>query len=158
MLELVHYPDPRLHERSAPIIDFDDDLAAFAQKMIATMHAQRGIGLAAVQVGAMIRLITTCVDEENRVFCNPEITWASDETRPFTEGCLSIPRTYVEVDRPDRIRVRYQRLDGTVCEEDFSGTLATVLQHEIDHTNGVLFLQRVSRLKRERALKKAAKR
>lgn len=160
MLEapLVRYPDFRLHERSSPVIDFDESLGKFTQQMIATMHIHRGIGLAAVQAGALVRVLTTCVNEENRVFCNAEIVWSSEETSSYDEGCLSMPGVKASIVRPAAIRVRYQTVEGEAREEEFTGLMATVLQHEIDHTNGVLFVDHLSRLKRDMAIKRARKR
>jgi peptide deformylase len=129
-----------------------------------------GIGLAAVQVGVPIRLLVIDLQEpadpedpeskpvrDPRVFINPEILWHSDTEVPYTEGCLSVPEQFAEVMRPDRIRARWQDADGKSYEEEIDGLLAVCLQHEMDHLNGVLFIDHLSRLKRDMVLKKLAK-
>jgi peptide deformylase len=131
------------------------------------MYAAPGIGLAAVQVGVAKRILVIDLQEpeeedgepirDPRVFINPEILKASDKEVPYTEGCLSVPDQYAEVDRPDRIRARWLDLDGKAHEEDIEGLLATCLQHEMDHLEGILFIDHLSRLKREMILKKLAK-
>jgi peptide deformylase len=126
------------------------------------MYDAPGIGLAAIQVGVPKRLVVIDLgknpEERNpMVLVDPEITWTSDETRIHEEGCLSIPEYYEEVERPDRIRLRYRDLDGEVVETQADGILATCIQHEIDHLNGVLFVDYLSRLKRSRVLKKFEK-
>ena len=130
--------------------------------MLETMYAAPGIGLAAVQVGEMNRLITIDVSrdedaKEPRVFINPEILWKSDELSVYEEGCLSIPDYYEEVERPAKIRVRYTNLAGEPEEVEADGLLATCLQHEIDHLNGVLFIDHISKLKREMVIRKFTK-
>ena len=163
---LVFLPDPRLKLVSEPVGPATEDVRALAQDMIDTMHHAPGIGLAAIQVGVPKRLVTIDLarkEEEPRplVLLDPEITWTSEETRVHEEGCLSIPEFYEEVERPDRVRYRYRTLDDETVEAEADGILATCLQHEIDHLNGVLFVDRLSRLKRSRVIKrfeKAAKR
>ena len=130
--------------------------------MLETMYAAPGIGLAAVQVGEMNRLITIDVShdedaKEPRVFINPEILWKSEELSVYEEGCLSIPDYYEEVERPAKVRVRYTNLAGEPEELEADGLLATCLQHEIDHLDGVLFIDRLSKLKRDRVVKKFQK-
>src|SRR5262249_46457116 len=134
--------------------------------MFETMYDAPGIGLAAIQVAQPLRLITMDLAKKNengetnpqpRVFINPEILSASEEMSVYEEGCLSIPEYYEEVERPARVRVRYTDLDGKVHEEDAEGLFATCIQHEIDHLNGVLFLDYLSKLKRDRVLKKFTK-
>ena len=130
--------------------------------MLETMYAAPGIGLAAVQVGEMNRLITIDVSrdedvKEPRVFINPEILWKSEELSVYEEGCLSIPDYYEEVERPAKIRVRYTNLAGEPEEVEADGLLATCLQHEIDHLDGVLFIDHISKLKRDRVTKKFVK-
>jgi peptide deformylase len=130
--------------------------------MLETMYAAPGVGLAAVQVGVPRRLLVLDVseDEEERqplCFVNPEIVWASEETLPYEEGCLSVPEIYDEVERPAKVRVRYLNYDGEPIEEDAEGLYAVCVQHEIDHLNGVLFIDHLSRLKREQAVKKVKK-
>ena len=159
---LVILPAPQLRLSSAPIARIDDGVRKLAEDMLETMYAAPGIGLAAVQVGEMNRLITIDVshDEdarEPRVFVNPEILWKSEEMSVYEEGCLSIPEFYEEVERPARVRVRYTNLAGEPEEIEADGLLATCLQHEIDHLDGVLFIDHISRLKRERVTKKFVK-
>ena len=140
-------------------------MTAFASSpkdMLETMYAAPGIGLRAVQVGEMTRLITIDVShdedaKEPRVFINPEILWKSEDLSVYEEGCLSIPDFYEEVERPARIRVRYTNLAGEPEELETDGLLATCLQHEIDHLEGVLFIDHISRLKRDRVTKKFVK-
>ncbi len=159
---LVILPDPRLREKSEPVDAITDDIRALAQDMLDTMYDAPGIGLAAVQIGVMKRVVVMDLakkDEERQplVLINPRITWASEETSVYEEGCLSIPDYYEEVERPARVRVAYQTLEGETVEREADGLFATCVQHEIDHLDGVLFIDRLSRLKRERVTKKFAK-
>ena len=159
---LVILPAPQLRLTSAPIARVDDGVRKLAEDMLETMYAAPGIGLAAVQVGEMNRLITIDVSrdedaKEPRVFINPEILWKSDELSVYEEGCLSIPEFYEEVERPARVRVRYTNLAGEPEEIEADGLLATCLQHEIDHLDGVLFIDHISKLKRDRVTKKFVK-
>jgi peptide deformylase len=160
-------PDPVLRQISKPVETFDDELRTFVADMFDTMYAAPGIGLAAVQVGVPIRLLVIDLQEpeeeggepvrDPRVFINPEILWHSDSEVPYTEGCLSVPEQYAEVMRPDRIRARWRDENGNVHEEEIDGLLAVCLQHEMDHLEGVLFIDHLSRLKRDMVLKKLAK-
>ena len=163
-------PDAVLREISSPVETFDDELKTLVADMFETMYDAPGIGLAAVQVGVPIRLLVIDLQEpadpddpeskivrEPRVFVNPEILWHSDSEVPYTEGCLSVPEQYAEVMRPDKIRAKWQDETGKVYEEEIEGLLAVCLQHEIDHLNGVLFIDHLSRLKRDMVLKKLAK-
>lgn len=160
-------PDPILRQISKPVEVFDDDLKTLIADMFETMYAAPGIGLAAVQVGVPIRLLVIDLQEpeeeggepvrDPRVFINPEVLWHSDTEVPYTEGCLSVPEQYAEVMRPDQIRARWQDENGETHEEEIDGLLAICLQHEMDHLNGVLFIDHLSRLKREMILKKLAK-
>ncbi len=160
-------PDPVLRQISKPVETFDDDLKTLVADMFETMYAAPGIGLAAVQVGVPFRLLVIDLQEpeeeggepvrDPKVFINPEILWHSDHDVPYTEGCLSVPEQYAEVMRPDRIRARWQDEKGKTYEEEIDGLLATCLQHEMDHLNGVLFIDHLSRLKRDMVLKKLAK-
>ena len=159
---LVILPDNRLRVRSERVGPITDAIRALSADMLQTMYAAPGIGLAAIQIGVPRRLVVIDLGktEEERdplVLVDPEITWTSDETRLNEEGCLSIPEYYEEVERPDRIRVRYRDLDDREIERDADGILATCLQHEIDHLNGVLFIDHLSRLKRSRVIKKFEK-
>lgn len=163
-------PDPVLRQISSPVDTFDDELRTLVVDMFETMYAAPGIGLAAVQVGEPIRLLVIDLQEpqdpedpespavkDPKVFINPEILWHSDSEVPYTEGCLSVPEQYAEVMRPDRIRARWQDERGKVYEEEIDGLLAVCLQHEMDHLDGVLFIDHLSRLKRDMVLKKLAK-
>ncbi|HEX6072628.1 MAG TPA: peptide deformylase [Sphingomicrobium sp.] len=163
-------PDPVLRQISKPVETFDDGLRTLVADMFETMYVAPGIGLAAVQVGVPIRLLVIDLQEpENpddpdssvvkdpRVFINPEILWHSDHEVPYTEGCLSVPEQYAEVMRPDKIRARWRDERGKAHEDEIEGLLATCLQHEMDHLNGVLFIDHLSRLKRDMVLKKLAK-
>jgi peptide deformylase len=156
---------PVLKQKSLPVEKVDDELRALMDDMLETMYAAPGIGLAAVQVGVPKRVIVMDIsrDEEDRqprYFVNPEILWTSEDTAPYEEGCLSIPEVYEEVERPARVRIRYLNYQGDQIEEDAEGLFAVCIQHEMDHLEGVLFIDHLSRLKRERAVKavkKAAK-
>jgi peptide deformylase len=160
-------PDPILRQISKPVETFDDELKTLVADMFETMYEAPGIGLAAVQVGVPIRLLVIDLQEpeeeggepvrDPRVFINPEVLWHSDKEVPYTEGCLSVPEQYAEVMRPDRIRARWRDVAGTSHEEEIDGLLAICLQHEMDHLNGVLFIDHLSRLKRDMVLKKLAK-
>jgi peptide deformylase len=163
-------PDPILRQISKPVETFDDALRTLVTDMFETMYAAPGIGLAAVQVGEPIRLLVIDLQEpedpedpeskpvrDPRVFINPEIVWHSDMEVPYTEGCLSVPEQYAEVMRPDRIRARWRDEQGGEHEEEIDGLLAVCLHHEMDHLNGVLFIDHLSRLKRDMVLKKLAK-
>ena len=156
---------PVLKQKSAPVERVDDDLRALMDDMLETMYAAPGIGLAAIQVGVPKRVIVMDISREEgvrepRYFVNPEILWASEDVIPYEEGCLSIPEVYDEVERPARVKIRYLNYDGDAIEEDAEGLYAVCIQHEMDHLEGVLFIDHLSRLKRERAVKavkKAAK-
>ena len=156
---------PVLKQKSLPVEKVDDELRALMDDMLETMYAAPGIGLAAIQVGVPRRVIVMDIsrDEEDRqprYFVNPEILWASEETASYEEGCLSIPEVYEEVERAARVRIRYLNYQGDQIEEDAEGLFAVCIQHEMDHLEGVLFIDHLSRLKRERAVKavkKAAK-
>ncbi|RVU13931.1 peptide deformylase [Methylobacterium oryzihabitans] len=159
---LVILPDARLRATSEPVGTITGEVKKLAADMLETMYDAPGVGLAAIQIGEPTRIVTvdTSKDENARnplVLIDPEIVWASEETRGYEEGCLSIPEYYAEVVRPDRVRVRFRTLDNEVVEQEADGLLATCLQHEIDHLNGVLFIDHLSKLKRDRVVKKFAK-
>ena len=159
---LVILPDSRLRLVSEPVGPITDEIRHLAKDMLETMYDAPGVGLAAIQIGVPKRLITMDVSKnENErnpmVLIDPEITWASEEVRVYEEGCLSIPEYYEEVERPDRIQFRYTDLDGNVVERDADGLMATCVQHEIDHLNGVLFIDHISKLKRDRVISKFRK-
>jgi peptide deformylase len=151
-----------LKQKSKPVEAVDDGLRALMDDMLETMYAAPGIGLAAIQVGVPKRVLVMDLSrgeepEAPRYFVNPEIVWASEETAAYEEGCLSVPEIYDEVERPVKVRVRYLNYQGERIEEDAEGLYAVCIQHEIDHLNGVLFIDHLSRLKRERAVKAVKK-
>jgi peptide deformylase len=159
---LVLLPDPRLRQKCAPVETVTEEVRRLAQDMLETMYDAPGIGLAANQIGVPQRLVVIDVarkDEERQpvVLVNPEIVWRSEETATYEEGCLSIPDYYEEVERPARVKFRYSTLDGKTIEQEAEGILATCVQHEIDHLDGVLFIDHLSRLKRQLVTKKFAK-
>ena len=167
VLPIVEIPDPRLRLISKPVESITDETRAFVQDMIDTMYAAHAIGLAAIQVGVDQRILVIDLQEEKdeddkpikapKAYINPEVLSVSDETSTYNEGCLSIPEQYADVQRPASCRVRWQDETGAAHEEELTGLLATCMQHEIDHLNGVLFIDHISRLKRDMVLKKLAK-
>lgn len=159
---LILLPDPLLREVSRPVERVDDGLRKFAGDMLETMYDAPGIGLAAIQVGEPIRLLVIDLAKEGEaptphVFVNPEILERSEERSVYEEGCLSIPDYYAEVERPASVRVRYLDRDGKEQEMAAEGLMATCLQHEIDHLDGVLFIDHISKLKRDMVVKKFKK-
>lgn len=160
--EILVVPDPILKQVSKPVDVVDDELRALMDDMLETMYAAPGIGLAAIQIGVAKRVIVMDLarpeeDKQPRYYVNPEIVWASDETAPYEEGCLSVPEIYDEVERPARVKLRYLDYHGKPVEEDAEGLFAVCIQHEMDHLEGVLFIDHLSRLKREQAVKKVKK-
>jgi peptide deformylase len=180
--EIIEVPDLRLKQISAPVTVFDDALKTLVEDMLETMYAAPGIGLAAVQVGVPERVLVidlqpedpdaepeVCtahgdhhhthrpVKREPRVFINPEILDPSPDLSIYSEGCLSVPEIYADVERPAKIRARWHDLDGKVHEEDMDGLMATCLLHEMDHLEGILFIDHLSRLKRGMVLKRLEK-
>jgi peptide deformylase len=160
--EILVVPDPRLKLVSEHVEKVDDDLRALMDDMLETMYDAPGIGLAAIQIGVPKRVIVMDLgrDEtarEPRFFVNPEILWRSEETAPYEEGCLSIPEIYDEVERPAKVKLRYLNYQGEQIEEDAEGVFAVCIQHEMDHLEGVLFIDYLSRLKRTRAVAKVKK-
>lgn len=175
---LIILPDSVLRQVSTPVPTITPEIKALAADMLETMYDAPGIGLAAIQVGVPQRVVTIdlskraedqereegaemspTLDEPRKpmIFINPEVVWSSEERSVYEEGCLSIPEYYEEVERPASVKVRYMDLDGKPQEMAADGLLATCLQHEIDHLNGVLFIDYLSRLKRERVTKRFAK-
>jgi len=159
---IIILPDQKLRLVSKPVERIDEALRKLIDDLIETMHDAPGVGLAAIQVGEPIRLLVADVakkeEEPNpQVFINPEVTWRSDERSTYEEGCLSIPEYYAEVERPASVRARYLDRQGKKQEILAEGLLATVLQHEIDHLDGVLFIDHISKLKRDRVIKKFQK-
>lgn len=160
--DLVILPDKRLRLISEPVKTFDADLRRLVDDMFETMYAAPGIGLAAIQIGVPLRLVTMDLHNKDepkqpQVFINPAVTWASEDKGTYEEGCLSIPDYYEEVERPARVKVSYLDIDGKAHEVEAEGLLATCLQHEIDHINGVLFIDHLSKLKRDMVVKKFKK-
>ena len=160
--DILVLPDKRLRQKSAPVKAIDKSIRALVEDMFETMYAAPGIGLAAIQIGVPQRVVTMDLAKKDepkqpQVFINPEVTWASAESATYEEGCLSIPEYYEEVARPAKVRVKFLDLEGKQREVEADGLLATCLQHEIDHTNGVLFIDHISKLKRDMVMKKFRK-
>lgn len=184
--EIIEAPDPRLKTVSRRVEDFDEDLAALVEDMFQTMYAADGIGLAAIQIGVPRRVLVVDLQEPDpdaepvectghhgehdgepqthqpvrndpRIFVNPEILDPAPEMATYQEGCLSVPDIYADIERPRTCRVRWQDLSGNLHEEAMEGLIATCIQHEMDHLEGILFIDRLSRLKRQMALKKLEK-
>jgi peptide deformylase len=140
----------------------DAGIRTLVEDMFETMYEAPGIGLAAIQIGSTKRVVTLDLAKKEepkrpQVFINPEVVWSSDEKAIYEEGCLSIPETYSDVERSAQVKVKYLDLGGALHEIDANGLLATCLQHEIDHTNGILFIDHLSKLKRDRIIKKFSK-
>jgi peptide deformylase len=155
-------PDPHLRLVCAPVLAVDDGLRRLMDDMVETMHDAPGIGLAASQIGVMKRVVVIDLAKKDeppqpQYFVNPEIVWSSEDKSTYEEGCLSIPEYYEEVERPARVRVRFLDRDGRPQEILAEGLLATAIQHEIDHLDGVLFIDHISKLKRDRVTKKFIK-
>lgn len=169
VLNILEVPDPGLRAVAKPVAQIDESVRAIISNMFDTMYDARGIGLAATQVGIEQRIVVIDLQEPESdaedakpiraplVFVNPELVSVSEETALYNEGCLSIPDQYAEVERPARCRVKWLDGEGAAHEADFDGLLSTCIQHEIDHLNGVLFIDHISRLKRDMVLKKLAK-
>lgn len=180
--EILEVPDPRLKTVSTPVEKFDAELKVLVEDMFETMYDAPGIGLAAIQVGVPLRVLVIDLQPDDpdaepevctahgghqhthqptlkqpRVFINPEILDPAEDLMTYSEGCLSVPDIYADVDRPATCRVRYQDMDGKVHEEDLDGLMATCIQHEMDHLEGILFIDHLSKLKRNMALKKLDK-
>jgi peptide deformylase len=160
--DILVVPDPVLKQVSQPVDKVDDELRRLMDDMLETMYDAPGIGLAAIQIGVPKRVIVMDLAREGepkaaRHFVNPEILWASEETLPYEEGCLSVPEIYDEVERAARVKLRYLDYEGRQVEEDAEGLFAVCIQHEMDHLEGVLFIDYLSRLKREQAVKKVKK-
>jgi len=159
---IITAPDPRLQAASTDVEKVDAEIRKLVEDMAESMYAADGIGLAAVQIGVPKRVIVIDLDQKEgkknpRAFINPKITWASEETAVFEEGCLSVPEIWDDVERAARIRAEYLDSDGNKQVLEADGLLATCLQHEMDHLDGVLFIDHLSRLKRSMALKKLTK-
>lgn len=167
LLPIIEIPDAILRTQSAPVESVGDSIQKLIQDMFATMYAAPGIGLAAVQVAIPKRLLVIDLQEEEdeegepvrdpQVFINPEILHSSDARKTYNEGCLSIPEQYAEIERPDIVRARWIDEKGEQREGEFGGLMSVCLQHEVDHLNGVLFIDHLSRLKRDIVVKKVIK-
>jgi peptide deformylase len=160
LLNILRYPDPRLHKIAKPVAVFDERLKKLAADMAETMYDAPGVGLAATQVDVHEQLIvidTSETHDDLRVFVNPEIIWASEETQVYDEGCLSVPGVYDGVERPARVKVRAFDVQGKAFEVDADGLLAVCIQHEMDHLKGKVFVEYLSPLKRNRIKTKMLK-
>ena len=168
--EILTVPHPVLKQVSTPVTEVTDDLRRLMDDMLETMYDAPGIGLAAVQIGEPVRVIVMDLQEKPadapedaegvktpRYFVNPEIVWKSEELAPYEEGCLSVPEVYDEVQRPARVRLKYLDYNGNAVEEEADGLFAVCIQHEMDHLEGVLFIDHLSKLKRDRAVTKVKK-
>lgn len=161
-LPILTAPDPRLKMKARRVEKVDAEIKRLMEDMLETMYAAPGIGLAAPQVGVLKSVITVDISREGEprqplMMANPEILWVSDEDATFEEGCLSVPEHYAEVVRPKAVRVRYLDHENEIREMDADGMLATVIQHEMDHLDGVLFIDRLSSLRRNMILRKLVK-
>ncbi|MGH1351064.1 MAG: peptide deformylase [Methyloligellaceae bacterium] len=160
ILDIITIPDPMLRDKSEPVERVDAELVKFTEDMLETMYDAPGVGLAAVQVAVPRRVIVMDIsrdeDEERQplVMINPKILKVGDEPRLYEEGCLSIPKIYAEIERPDKIEVEYLDTKGVMQHLKAEGMLSTVIQHEVDHLDGMLFIDYLSRLKRDRLVKK----
>jgi peptide deformylase len=160
--DILILPDKRLRLVSEPVKKITSEIKTLVEDMFETMYAAPGIGLAAIQVGVPQRIVTMDIAKREdktdpQVFINPVITWSSEEPSSYEEGCLSIPDIHEDVERPAKVRFTYLDLDGKEHEAEADGLFATCIQHEIDHLNGVLFIDHISRLKRDRIVKKFTK-
>jgi peptide deformylase len=161
-LPILIAPDPRLKQKALAVDAVDAPLARLMDDMLETMYVAPGIGLAAPQVGVLKRVIVVDISQEGEpktplCMANPELLWVSDEDASYEEGCLSVPEHYAEVVRPARIRVRYLDRDNAVRDLEAEGLLATVIQHEMDHLDGILFIDHLTNLKRNMILRKLSK-
>ena len=160
--KILTEPDPFLRQKSKPVEKVDNDLRLLMDDMLDTMYNAQGIGLAAIQIGVPKRVIVIDLlkekDKKNPLyFVNPEILWSSKEDATYEEGCLSVPGQFAEIDRPDKCHVRYLDYDGNKRELKTTGLLATCIQHEIDHLEGILFIDYLSKLKKSLITKKLSK-
>ena len=167
LLPIIEIPDPLLRAQSAPVESISDDVTRLIGDMLETMYEAPGIGLAAIQIAVPRRILVIDLQEPEEaegepvrkphVFINPEILYRSDLRKTYNEGCLSIPDQYAEIERPDIVRARWTDELGQTREAEFDGLMSVCLQHEVDHLNGVLFIDYLSRLKRDMVVKKVAK-
>ena len=159
---IITVPDPVLKQVSTPVETVDDDVRALLDDMLDTMYDAPGIGLAAIQVGVPKRMLVMDIAAEGegpapRYFVNPEIVWESEELSSYQEGCLSVPEMFGDVDRPAEVKVKFLDYNGKAQEIHATGLLATCIQHEMDHLNGVLFIDHLSRMKRDMIVRKLTK-
>lgn len=156
---IIRYPDPRLRQRAEPIAVIDEAVRALAADLVETMRAAPGIGITAPHVGILQRLVVIQLetDPAPHIYVNPRVIWASPETIRHMEGSVSMPGVTDEIERPARVRIVYRNLDGVECEQEGEGLMAVCLQHEIDQLDGVFWIDRLSKLKRDRLIKRYEK-
>ena len=158
---IITVPDPLLKSISKPVDNINDEIKILINDMFETMYNAPGVGLAAVQIGIPLRVVVIDISKEDErkphFFINPNIVWRSDKTSIYEEGCLSIPNQFAEIERPESCRVEYLDLNNKKKEIEASGLLSTCIQHEIDHLNGVLFIDYLSKLKKNMIIKKVTK-
>jgi len=157
ILPIVRYPDPRLALAAQPVTAFDGALRELAANLLETMHAAPGIGITAPHIGIPLRVVVLDLGDGARTYVNPEIVWASSETILHQEGSVSMPGVNDDIRRHQRVRISYRDLDGNEQTEEASGLRAVCHQHEIDQLNGTFWIERLSRLKRERLIKRFEK-
>lgn len=160
LLPILNYPDPRLRTIAQPVKEVNDEIKTLIKDMFETMYDAKGIGLAASQVDRHIQLIVMDLSDDRsggRVFINPKVTPLVEDKKPYEEGCLSVPDVYDEVERPTKVRIEALDGEGKAFTEEVEGLLAVCIQHEMDHLNGVLFVDYLSRLKQTRARDKVRK-
>ncbi|MCK5041391.1 MAG: peptide deformylase [Sphingomonadales bacterium] len=162
ILRIIEAPDPELRKISKPVDGVDDELRALMDDMLATMYDAPGIGLAAIQVGVEKRVIVMDISDDDdkplpRYFVNPEITWTSEEMTTYKEGCLSVPEQYADIERHAQCKVKYLDYDGNEQVLEADGLLSICIQHEMDHLEGILFIDHLSGLKRKMIVKKLTK-
>lgn len=153
---IIRFPDPRLRQKAEPIIHIDEDVRVLARDLMETMHAAPGIGITAPHVGVLRRLVVIQLEgkTEPHISVNPEIVWRSAEMIRHVEGSVSMPGVNDEIERHARVRVRYSGIDGLEVEEEAEGLMAVCLQHEIDQLDGIFWIDRLSKLKRDRLIKR----
>jgi len=156
---IVRFPDPRLRRKAEPVGSIDEDVRVLARDLTETMHAAPGIGITAPHVGILRRLVVIQLetDREPHIYVDPDIVWSSPDTIRHVEGSVSMPGVTDELERHARVRVRYSGLDGTEYEEEAEGLMAVCLQHEIDQLDGIFWIDRLSKLKRDRLIKRFEK-
>tara|TARA_B100000035_G_scaffold153909_1_gene131062 strand:- start:2070 stop:2585 length:516 start_codon:yes stop_codon:yes gene_type:complete len=160
LLKILEFPDPKLRQRASEVTVFDNTLKNTCGDMLETMYNAKGIGLAAIQVNILKRIVVIDLSEEKNnplIFINPEIVKVSDDTKQYGEGCLSVPGIYENVTRPNSIIGKYYDVDGHDHQLEADGLLSVCLQHEIDHLNGRVFVDHLSRLKQEKIIRKLHK-